>query len=137
MNSSDIFKFLCETCEYRFFIGQPEDEYSLIFNKFSNKYIHYIPTISAEIALNIAIGSSFTGTVPVMFVNNYDLVNLNFKLLQLSDIKNITILFITNKNVELNYNKIFFKDLSTSTDKDIFLKSQPNILVIEEGDIVV
>lgn len=135
MRYLDFFRLLCDVWGYRFFVGQPIEGHANLFKYIIPEYMHYLPTISPDITINVAAGVMYGGINSALFIDADDLVLLLPKIAILNNIKEINLLVITNRLVDTEYNTMVLAEHTDSIGELECITNGPNILVVEYGDL--
>jgi len=137
MDSLEVLRFLCDVCEYRFFIGQPLEGHSKLFVNMGPEYMHYIPAVNFDVALNVAAGVVYSRLKTVVFARREDLLRSLAAIDNFNFVRNISIMFITNESVGagIGFNEIRLSEFNAPFDKVVLSATEHNILVIKEGDL--
>jgi len=135
MSYLEFLRVLCDVWGYRVFVGMPVEGYEELFKYMVPEYMHYIPTLSANIALNIAAGVSYGDVKSVLFIDSLDLSKLTYEINELNSIKCMDLLIITNGVVNAVYNEIELSSVVGNLEDATLLKDALNILILKDGDL--
>jgi len=140
MKVYEFWNRLCIDLDYRVFSGVPIKELKTIYESMSPEFLHFIPTLTEEIALGLISGAKITGTKGVVMVaaEAFDSFNAQFKRFNCAF--EIPVLFI----VETEYNplnlycKVLADDLSVidTLIDHMDTTNESVILVVKEGVLV-
>ena len=135
---SDFWEVMCKKLGYNLYLGSPTLELKLLFDTMSPENLHYIPTISEAVAVNMASGAYMSGVKSVVLISTKQLELLDYNINKFNIIYNIPFLFVTGNDFNpLNIKQfVLNKKLSILHDIDDYMYKtdfKPSILVLPQG----
>ena len=133
MLTTEFYDVMCKELDYRIFAGTPVKNFHLLYKYMSPTFMHYVPTVTEMIAVNIMTGVNIAGKNGSVFIDNEQFTMLYKQIRKVIDSLKTNLLFITNASIYANIAQIeLINDKSIFSVADI-LKSQPCCLIINKG----
>lgn len=138
VKAKDFLECLCEELNYRFFAGFPCVGLDALYNNMSSKFMHYVPAVNEQIALDLSNGAFLAGQKAVVLIDANKIINLN---LELNLNGELPILIIASSIIKPSIRKELYSiDLEDDIEKSLYKidnylenKRKPGILFVKEG----
>ena len=137
MKIKEFWNTVCEEMEFRFFTGEPSENFKIFFETMKPSMLHYIPSINYKIALGLVSGAYLSGIRSALFIETDHLILIKDELTTFNKQYKIPILIITGGNADLLGLKQFSLEELSKINEYLFKKAHiPCVLNINKGEVV-
>lgn len=130
-----LWKLLCDQLDYRFFSGVPCKGLSPLYNKMSSSFLHYVPAVNEQAAVDIVNGAMLAGTRAAVLMDASCIknVDLSFNI----DNDRPLLLVTSGESVpEVDNTFCLIEDLSYDIENCLSrMEDEIIVLFIKEGDL--